>query len=362
MTLYDRKYQLGSPELSLRSKLNARGLVAFEDIAKPEIEATGDRLTSVAIVGEMHAIGPDGFIIRGVEVLPEFHDARGFKWLPLPIRWRLTRPLAKFGCRIVATVQRWLSGFRPAEWFDACHQLAMRQLASVAFLIFSAAWIGGCGTSSPPHAAPFRPIHPTTLQSQPASKQAFPTATEESEMKKPFMIGEARLPDGFPPPGPVDEVIIKQYPKCRAAVVQATAVEGGENKMFGSLFKHIKSNQIAMSTPVDLTWSDPDDSDHAPRETAMAFIYGDPTIGKPGPDGLVQVVDLPARTMLSFGVRGSYSQKNFVAGIKQLKSWLAMHANEYRVAGPPRYLGYNSPFVPWFMKFGEVQLPIFAVR
>ncbi len=93
-------------------------------------------------------------------------------------------------------------------------------------------------------------------------------------MKKPFMIGEARLPEGFPPPGPAEEVIIKQFPKSRAAVVQSTAVDGGENKLFGSLFNHIKSNNIAMSAMVDMTWSDPDDADDAARETAMAFIYG----------------------------------------------------------------------------------------
>ena len=28
------------------------------------------------------------------------------------------------------------------------------------------------------------------------------------------------------------------------------------------------------------------------------------------------------------------------------------------VVGPPRYLAYNSPFVPGFLKFGEVQLPV----
>ena len=181
-------------------------------------------------------------------------------------------------------------------------------------------------------------------------------------MKKLFMIGEARLPEGFPPPGPVDEVIIKQYPKSRAATVQAQAAQGGENSMFRSLFKHIKANNIAMSTPVDMTWSDPGDADNAARETAMAFIYSDPTLGKPGPDGIVQVVDLPAQTVLSIGVRGSYSQENFAEGLKKLKSYLAKHADEYRIAGPPRFLAYNSPFVPWFLKLGEVQLPVAAVN
>ena len=44
-------------------------------------------------------------------------------------------------------------------------------------------------------------------------------------MKPPFMIREASLPVGFPPPGPVDQVILKEYPTYRAARVSAT---GGE--------------------------------------------------------------------------------------------------------------------------------------
>ena len=180
-------------------------------------------------------------------------------------------------------------------------------------------------------------------------------------MKSPFLIGEAKLPKGFPPPGPVNQVIIKRYPKCRAAVVQAEAVDGAENRMFGSLFNHIKFNHIAMSAPVEMTWSVPEHSDEDARETAMAFIYGDPAIGKVGTNGVVEVVDLPEQTILSVGTRGSYSGKNFAAGLKRLKDWLATHSDAYHVTGPPRFLGYNSPFVPWFLRFGEVQLPIAPV-
>ena len=38
------------------------------------------------------------------------------------------------------------------------------------------------------------------------------------------------------------------------------------------------------------------------------------------------------------------------------------HVHESRVTvhviGPPRHLAYNSPFVPGFLKIGEVQLPV----
>ena len=40
-----------------------------------------------------------------------------------------------------------------------------------------------------------------------------------------------------------------------------------------------------------------------------------------------------------------------------LETWLAGHP-EWTAAGPPRMLGYNSPFVPWFLKYAEVQLPV----
>lgn len=328
-------------------KRNARGLIAFEDISLPGFNPGQYGLTMPQVIGAMHAVRPDGAIVRGVDVFAEVYDAVGWTWLARPIRWRVTRPLAKFGYKIFAAVRPWLSGFKPLECTDACKRPVSGRVALVALLIFSAASISGCRTSTSQGAAPSGVI------GQQTSRDA-----EDSEMKKPFMIGEARLPQGFPPPGPVGEVIVKRYPQSRAATVQADAAKGGENSMFRSLFKHIKTNNIAMSAPVDMTWSDPGEADSAPRETAMAFIYSDPTLGKTGADGIVQVVDLPAQTVLSIAVRGSYSQENFAEGLKKLKAFLAQHEGQYRVVGPPRFLAYNSPFVPWFMKLGEVQLPV----
>ncbi len=180
------------------------------------------------------------------------------------------------------------------------------------------------------------------------------------------MFDEANLPDGFPPPGPVGVVIVKKYPASRVAITSGE----DQDQMFNPLFKHIKKHDIAMSAPVEITWSEPptkvaqtqsakkkpaDTDDIHP--TAMAFVYKDPAVGTAGPDGNVQVVDVPAQTYLSVGVRGSYNTEHLVQGVTQLRDWLAKHP-EYKAVGPPRYLGYNSPFVPWFLRFGEVQLPI----
>jgi len=64
-------------------------------------------------------------------------------------------------------------------------------------------------------------------------------------MKPPMMFREAKLPKDFPPPGPVGEVIVKQYPPYRAAWTTAPAgSRNASNAMFRPLFNHIKKNDI----------------------------------------------------------------------------------------------------------------------
>jgi len=176
---------------------------------------------------------------------------------------------------------------------------------------------------------------------------------------KPWMVSEAKLPEGFPPPGPIGEVIVKTYPAHRLARVTA---KGGADGMFMKLFGHIKRNNISMTAPVEMSWGDAAAGGGAPRDepTAMAFLYGSPTLGELGADAedpRVVVEDIPQIKVASIGLRGSYGEKTFNRGYRRLEAWLAEHP-EWEVAGGPRTLGYNSPFIPGFAKFSEVQLPI----
>ncbi len=181
--------------------------------------------------------------------------------------------------------------------------------------------------------------------------------TGVSEVKRPFMIREAKVPAGFPPPGPVGQVILKEYPAYRAARVTALAgSESTANAMFQPLFRHIKKNDIAMTAPVELTYSPHADSRQS-EPVAMSFLYGDPAMGTAERQGDVEVVDLPAQTVLSVAVRGGY-EKGFAVGIEQLRQWLAKNPGRFEVVGPPRFMGYNSPFVPSFLRIGETQLPV----
>ena len=76
-------------------------------------------------------------------------------------------------------------------------------------------------------------------------------------MKQVFLFREAKLPQDFPPPGPVGQVVIKDYPPYRLARLRATEAgrSGSPNEMLMPLFNHIKRNDIAMTAPVEIEYN-----------------------------------------------------------------------------------------------------------
>lgn len=178
----------------------------------------------------------------------------------------------------------------------------------------------------------------------------------EASGKKPWMFSEANLPVGFPQPGPINEVVVKDYPAYRLAKVTSA---GKENGMFMQLFRHIERNEIAMTAPVEMSWH-AEDGTLAKTPETMAFLYAAPTIGQAGgdpKDPRVVVDDIQPIKVVSIALRGSYDTTTFERGYKQLQAWLAVHP-EWVAEGEPRTMAYNSPFVPGFAKVSEVQLAI----
>jgi hypothetical protein len=233
-----------------------------------------------------------------------------------------------------------------------------RTIAFLAFCTLTLVTFDGCVSSRP-------------VADQPVTQSLSSEPRKEPEVNKPFMFNESKLPLGFPPPSPTGQVVIKDYPAYRLARIRALDAgrSAGPNTMFGPLFNHIKRNDIAMTAPVEMTYpravpvADGDrlPSAGAKRVESMAFLYGDPSLGAAGPDGADQrvvVEDVPEMTVLSVAVRGGYTEANFTAGIDKLQAWLAANPGQVHAVGPPRYLAYNSPFVPGFLKIGEVQLPV----
>lgn len=154
---------------------------------------------------------------------------------------------------------------------------------------------------------------------------------------------EAPLPEGFPEPGPLGRVVVKEYPRYRAA----RATGGGS---FWALFQHINRNDVQMTAPVEMTM------DEEMAETEMAFLYEAPDQGRAGTEGRVRVLDLEPMTVLSVGMRGRRSPE----AIDLARGWIDEHMERegWSVAGKWRTLGYNSPMVPVAMSFWELQIPV----
>lgn len=168
-------------------------------------------------------------------------------------------------------------------------------------------------------------------------------------------VVEAELPKGFPSPTPVGEIAVKDFPAYRAARTDMV----GESWAFWRLFAHITTNRIAMTAPVEVTYSAPSRAaDGRIERVSMAFLYRDPSLGKPATNSDVSVVDMPPARYLSMGLRGDWSSQAVAAAEQHLLRWMEAHSDEYKVAGNLRMMGYNSPKVPVSKRYFEVELPI----
>jgi len=194
----------------------------------------------------------------------------------------------------------------------------------------------------------------SALQLTEALSASFPSASERAwALRHAFdrALGdadfvcrlEAPLPAGFPSPGPLGALLEKTYPPCRAARASGSGA-------FGSLFRHISSSGISMTSPVLSTLGEGGEG-----RLDMHFFHEVPSQSPPpGPrGGGVEVLDLPALRVLSLCVRGEaegpllrLAQRCLEAGLQE---------RGLRRAGGLRLLGYSSPMVPVGMRLFELQ-------
>lgn len=163
---------------------------------------------------------------------------------------------------------------------------------------------------------------------------------------------ESPLPDGFPKPPPLGEIVVQSYPVYRAAKVD---LNDGDNGAFMRLFGHIKSRGISMTTPVEMNYTRGEGG--RPEKIAMSFLYRNSQQGTLGGDK-VKVQDMGKLTAVSLGLRGFATEVQVGEAKERLEAWLADHAKEYRESGPIRTLIYNSPFMAAKKQFFEVQIPV----
>jgi len=145
------------------------------------------------------------------------------------------------------------------------------------------------------------------------------------------------------------KIEIKTIP---ASMVMVSESEGNyfgtRNYLFRRLFNYISENNVAMTTPVE-----------ARIENAqMKFYVGTKDKLKELKDrGSVKVVTIPQRTVVSIGIRGAYTESNFVKAKTQMEQWLRDNTG-YQQAGAAYAVYWDAPFMPWFLKRSEVHIPV----
>ncbi|MEI7836788.1 MAG: heme-binding protein, partial [Planctomycetota bacterium] len=148
---------------------------------------------------------------------------------------------------------------------------------------------------------------------------------------------------------------VQIQPAARAA---GADFDGNRDKTFSALFAHLQTRKLEMASPVMQTYTSGPEEQSLGSLCRIAFFYKKPNMGAVGNDGTVLVADVPAVTVVSVAVQGEYTSDRFAPALKVLRSWLADHTDRYAAAGEPRVLAYNSPLVPGFMRYAEVQIPI----
>lgn len=81
--LYDSECPLCMREVNFLKRRDAdRGLVAFVDIADPDYDAAANGgVDYAAAMGRIHAVLPDGTVIRNVEVFRRIYEILGLGWV-----------------------------------------------------------------------------------------------------------------------------------------------------------------------------------------------------------------------------------------------------------------------------------------
>ena len=147
----------------------------------------------------------------------------------------------------------------------------------------------------------------------------------------------------------VGTIEIKTIPAARLLASQSDkSYFESDNGLFRPLFRYIQANDIAMTTPVEAAI--------APG-TMYFYVGSDFADLELKNTDEVTILELPERTVLSLGVRGGYSAKNFNRAQAQLLTHLS-EQNEWLATGPARAIYWNSPFMPGIFKRSEVHIPV----
>ena len=110
--LYDGDCPICSREARWLRRRTRNGRLAFDNIAEPSFDPAAYGLTRAEVDGALHAVRPDGRVLRGMAAVRGAYRAVGLGWLTAPTDWPVLRPLFDAAYRWFARhrirIGRWL--------------------------------------------------------------------------------------------------------------------------------------------------------------------------------------------------------------------------------------------------------------
>jgi predicted DCC family thiol-disulfide oxidoreductase YuxK len=100
--LYEENCPLCKLEIDNLKARNHQQLLRFVDISTPDYDPAVVGVPLADLMMVIHAITPDGSIIKGVEVFRQAYGAVGLGWVTRPTGWPLLRPLFDRGYALLA--------------------------------------------------------------------------------------------------------------------------------------------------------------------------------------------------------------------------------------------------------------------
>jgi predicted DCC family thiol-disulfide oxidoreductase YuxK len=118
--LYDGACPVCALEMDHLRERSQDGRLVFVDLSAPGFDAVPEGFDLAQLNAEIHAVRPDGSVLKGVEVLRLAYEAAGLGWVLRPTAWPVLRPLfdrgyvvfARHRQRISRTLAPLISGVR----------------------------------------------------------------------------------------------------------------------------------------------------------------------------------------------------------------------------------------------------------
>jgi hypothetical protein len=170
-------------------------------------------------------------------------------------------------------------------------------------------------------------------------------------------VEEAPLPEGFPPPSEVGQIVEKVYPTTRS--YSATG-KGAFFKCFG----YLTVKQLKMTAPVVVDYDPKAEQPQKPEYSEMPiafnrmhFLLEKNSLDEPNKNEIITVGDLPKLCVVSLAQQGEITAEKIKAAEAKLQEHLKTLPN-VKAGSDWRILVYNGPRVPKDKVYWEVQLPI----